>query len=188
MVDVCVTVGVIKLEHLEVLAVVLADILRVHEAHQVGFEAVELSVLLVGIERQNWDPIVELPNETVGGVIHKNHSAERAVQYLEVLDEKAVLRNHAMVAIQSVVHELALRVQVIEDAVSVIGMRCREHDDFEIAGEFFQKLLRPWANVDPGFDLPLARVEGHYDVCVGGCAVGAVDERLIEVEDKRDLV
>lgn len=93
-----------------------------------------------------------------------------------------------MVAIQPVVHKLALGVQIIEDAVSVIGMRCREDDDLEIAGEFFQKLLRPRANIDPSFDLPLARVEGHNDVCVCCCAVGAVDERLIEVEDKRDLV
>ena len=90
----------------------------------------KLFITFVVNKLKNRDSVVDLEAKAVEEIIDDDHVLEVTVlDNPEVLDEESVLRLHAVLPRQDVADVLILRIDVIDNRVSIVLRRCRENND-----------------------------------------------------------
>ena len=106
-------------------------------------------VALVVVERYYRYPVVQLVAEGIDGIVYNYEVLKVSVANdSQVLDVDPVFGANTVVAIEAVLDELALRVEVVQDHVCVrLVARCEDHD-LVLFVRFLQALQGVGSNVD----------------------------------------
>lgn len=102
-------------------------------------------------------------------VVHYNGLAQTPPDFLQVLDIYSSAQK-GVLSVESMTHD-SMRVQFVYNPISVVLLSRGEYDDFEIRGEFKQKLICE------GSDLELFKLGGLVEMY----------QRLVQVQDQSIL-
>jgi len=139
-------------------------------------------VALVVVERYYRYPVVQLVAEGIDGIVYNYEVLKVSVANdSQVLDVDTVFGANAVVAIEAVLDELALRVEVVQDHVCVgLVARC-EDDDLVLLVRFLQALQGVGTNVDASpHSFPVRKSHGNLVVTrIVLYVIDAMHQRLI---------
>lgn len=129
---------------------------------------------------KNGHSVVQLVGIGVGRIIDKQHILHISAQNSEILDEVALVREMAMLPIETVMDEIPLGVEIVQYLVGIAGLAGGEDDDLILPFQKLQQLYGPWPDVDPCLcSLSVGKLDGYLDIMGQGCALVAVDQGLV---------
>lgn len=131
---------------LEGVSDVHANVVRVYSVFQETVKEAQLTVVfLVAHVRVDRDAVVEVEGERQDRVVNDAHLLTLAVKDdVQVLDEE-VVQLDAVLPVQTLLEDRVLRVNVVQDLVSVLLLACCEHNDFVPLAQFFKNILNEWS-------------------------------------------
>lgn len=153
MVDVVVNVvsqvELLHLLHLECFLVWHSKVIAVLYLLEVAHQASEFNVILIIFERDDGDAVRKLVAERVDCIVNYNQILEIPIfEDPQILDVDPIFSWNALVSVQTVLDVFILRVDVINDNVSVILVTSCEYHDFEILVYHLQALLSERSDVE----------------------------------------
>jgi hypothetical protein len=92
-----------------------------------------------------------------------------------------------VLAVESVVDELLLWVEIVQNNVRVALVTGSEHDHLEVLVNGLQALKRSWSNVNPSvYNFSRRERYRKHDIWIGSLdIIAAVDKGLVQVENDR---
>lgn len=147
----------------------------------------KLFIFFIVIERNDWDTIVQLVTEGIDCVIDNDHILEIAVgNYSEVLYVNPFFSPDAVLSVESVLDESAIRIEIVKHDVRICFVRGCEHHNLIVLISLLKTFNCVRSNVDACLDrLPIR--EGHINYVVARVVlnvVDAMDKSLIQVKNK----
>jgi hypothetical protein len=97
----------------------LPHVLHHGHLHQVLLEDLQLEVNLAVVVGEDGNSIFELIGVGVCGVVHEDHVTEFSINHPQILYVESFPAQEAMLAEETVMHPLSLRIQVIDNHVSI---------------------------------------------------------------------
>lgn len=179
-------IDLLQVLQLESLAVLFTDVLALGQAVKVEDQMHEFLVGLVIVERNDGDAVIELIPEGVDSVVDDDEVLQVSVaDDAKVLDVDALLRSDAVIAVEPVLYQAPVRVQVVKDDISIgLVAGCKDHHLVAFIG-----LLQAFQSVGPDVDASLNRFpigESDLDLLIARVpldVIDAMDESLIQVKD-----
>lgn len=127
----------------------LSEIIDVVIIQQEAHEEEELFVCLVVLEWDDGDSIAQLQAKTVNGIIHQNHVFHRHIlDHSQILNVNVIRCFDAAVSIQSILEELVIGVDVVQDNICVPLVRGCEDNHLVVLVNFYQHLSGMRPNVE----------------------------------------
>ena len=172
---------------LERLSVLLADILYFCEAVQVVEEVQHFLIGFVVVEWDDGDSVADLVGEAEDRVVDDHDLGEVLVENAQVFDIVALGREHAVLAVQSLLEQLLLRIHVVEDGICVDLMARREQDDLVVLARLDEALDDKRPDIDSSVHRLLARkVDFYYDISLSLFnVIDAMNQSFIHVENRQ---
>ena len=152
-----------------------------------------LFVSFVIVEWDDGDAVVDLVRERKHGVVHDDYVfdfEQVGVDDPQILDEVAAGCLDTVLAVEAVLEQLPVRVDVVQDGICVHLVPRSEHDDHEVLAGLDQALHDVGPDVDPSVHWLLVRepdLDDHVSILLLHI-VNAVNERLDHVEDDQLLL
>ena len=99
----------------------------------------------------------------------------------------ASVREHAVLAVQSLLEQLLLRIHVVEDGICVDLMARREQDDLVVLARLDEALDDKRPDIDPSVHRLFARkVDFYYDISLSLFnVIDAMNQSFIHVENRQ---
>lgn len=139
----------LQFAELEGFSVLSPNVLNLSQAFQVVHQVQHLFVFLVGVEWNDGDAVVNLKGEGEDWVVDNDQVTEVSVsEYPKVFHVVAFLGLHAVVAVETVLEELVLRVEVVQDGICIGLVWCSEDYDLEIVLRLLEAFVDVWSDVD----------------------------------------
>ena len=147
-------IGVSVRAQLERSRYVLPDIVAMAQCSQQVCQMLQLLILWIVVVRNDGDPIVELEAEGVDRVVDEDQVLERSVaDDSEVFDEDAFLGLEAVLSIESELDERLVRVDQVDDRVSILAVACCEYTHLVLRSALSQTLSQVGSQVDARLDV-----------------------------------
>lgn len=99
-----------------------SDVLLCQQGKEVILKSLHLVVVLPLEVRQNGDSIVQLESIGISRVVDQKHILHRSVQNPQILDEVALVGDKAVLAVETMVDKVTLRVKEVQNFVGIAGV------------------------------------------------------------------
>lgn len=145
-------------------------------------------ILRVVVEWNDRDAVVDLEGEAVDAVVDNNHILQvPSLKNPEVLNIVALLGQEAVLPVQPVRDVLVLRVDVVQNSISIDLVTRRECYHLEVLIGFLQTLHDVGTDVDAGVDCFFIR-EVYFENDIRILRLNIIDtmyQCLVHVEDRQ---
>lgn len=113
-------------------AVDFPHVLGEQHALDVGLQRPQLVIVLALVVGDDGDGVVDLEGVGIGCVVDQQQLRQVPVYHSQILHVDAVVGDVAVLTVQSMVDELVVGVEVVQDDVGIARVACREDDHFEV--------------------------------------------------------
>ena len=178
-----------ELLQVELLPIKLSYIVFLGALLEMGDQRDKLLVLRVLLERSNRYAISQLLTERIEGVVDEQDVFQRDIlEHPQVLYVLTPLRPNAALPVKSVLNQLSLRIEVIDDGVGVLRGARGKDGDLIVAIRCDKKLLSVWSDIETDIFDNLAAgccdVNPDIGLSEGIRLLDAMDESLVEIEQQ----
>ena len=151
---------------------------------EVLFEGEQLGVLAAEVGK-NGDAVVALVEVGDGRVVYQHHVGERTIDDADVLRVDVVLEADAVLAVEAVLDEFVLEIELIEDGVGVGALTSSEGNDLEVLGSSLEEAKGVRSNRNVSLFSFIRDL--HFQVVFTIALEIAVEEGLIQIDDEHLL-